>query len=209
LSNLIEKFEVSCRYFCGFSDITSLLFGLQQQVEGVQAVHAPNLATAQFCDDSPQAHANRLRLHALLFGATTPVYEQQIQVIAPGVATGPIVGGCLSVFVGLLGTPFQPNLQGKILFLEDVAEKPYRIDRMLMQLQLSGVLQGIKGLVFGEMLQCDDDTHQLGDIIADVLAESDFPVVMGVHAGHAPVNMAFMFNQQARIDTFESSFYLL
>ena len=73
----------------------------------------------------------------------------------PGSSTnGTLYGGCLSILVSLLGTPWEPPTEGKLLFLEDIGAKPYQIDRMLWQLRQAGKLEGVRGIVFGEMLDC-------------------------------------------------------
>ena len=74
--------------------------------------------------------------------------------LKPGTARGVLYGGCLSILASLVGTPFEPRTEGKLLFLEDVNAKPYQIDRMLWQLRQAGKLEGVRGIVFGEMLDC-------------------------------------------------------
>ena len=86
-----------------------------------------------------------------------------------------------------LGTPFEMQTEGTILFIEDIAEKPYRIDRMLMQLRLAGKLDGVRGFVFGEMLDCappKGETYTLQQVIARVLAPYNVPIVYGLKSGH-------------------------
>ena len=72
----------------------------------------------------------------------------------PGRADGILYGGCLSILVSLLGTKFEPHTEGKLLFFEDTGAKPYQIDRMLWQLRIAGKLDGVRGIIFGEMLNC-------------------------------------------------------
>jgi muramoyltetrapeptide carboxypeptidase len=86
-----------------------------------------------------------------------------------------------------LGTPFEVETAGTILFIEDVGEKPFRIDRMLMQMRLAGKLEGVRGFVFGEMLDClppKGETYTLQQVIMRVLAPYDVPVIFGVKSGH-------------------------
>ena len=80
--------------------------------------------------------------------------------LVEGEAEGTLYGGCLSILVASIGTPYELSTEGTILFLEDVAEKPYRIDRMLMQLKMAGKLNGVKGIVFGEMCDCVQIANQ-------------------------------------------------
>ena len=91
------------------------------------------------------------------------------------------------MLVASLGTPFEIQTEGTIFFIEDIAEKPYRIDRMLMQLHLAGKLRGVRGFVFGEMLDClppPGETYTLQQVIMRVLAPYKVPVVFGLRSGH-------------------------
>ena len=80
--------------------------------------------------------------------------------LVDGASEGRLYGGCLSILVAALGTPYEIDSAGKILFLEDIAEKPYRIDRMLMQLKLAGKFDGVRGIIFGEMKDCQQNANQ-------------------------------------------------
>jgi muramoyltetrapeptide carboxypeptidase len=104
-----------------------------------------------------------------------------------GTAEGILYGGCLSILVASLGTPYEIRTEGTILFLEDVAEKPYQIDRMLMQLKLAGKLRGVRGIVFGEMRDCLQTANQgytLEEVVLRIVAELGVPVAYGVRSGH-------------------------
>ena len=107
--------------------------------------------------------------------------------MAEGEAEGVLYGGCLSLLVSSLGTPYEIETQGTILFLEDVAAKPYQIDRMLMQLKLAGKFKGVRGIVFGEMLDCVQTANQgyaLQEVVMRVVGELSVPVAYGVRSGH-------------------------
>src|SRR5207248_3307522 len=104
-------------------------------------------------------------------------------------AEGVLYGGCLSLLVAALGTPFEPHTEGSILFLEDLGEKPYRIDRMLMQLGLARKLESIRGVVFGEMKDCVQPAGQdysLQDVILRITQRfcPRVPVAFGLKSGH-------------------------
>ena len=91
------------------------------------------------------------------------------------------------MLVASLGTPFEIQTEGTILFIEDVAEKPFRIDRMLMQLRLAGKLESVRGFVFGEMLDClppKGETYTLQQVVMRVLAPYNVPIVYGLKSGH-------------------------
>src|SRR5207249_4492996 len=130
----------------GYSDATALL-GAAVEV-GVLAVHGPMVA-----DDMARGLSERSATHlqALL---TDPAWRWEAEApitLRPGKATGRLVGGCLAVLAAVLGTPWAPDTAGTILFLEDVAERPYRLDRLLTQLRQAGKLERVAGPVFGTM----------------------------------------------------------
>ena len=107
--------------------------------------------------------------------------------LVDGEAQSVLYGGCLSILVASLGTPYQIKTAGTILFLEDIAAKPYQIDRMLMQLKLGGLLDEVRGIVFGEMVDCIQSRAQdytLQEIILRVVGELNIPVAFGVKSGH-------------------------
>jgi muramoyltetrapeptide carboxypeptidase len=107
--------------------------------------------------------------------------------LAEGEAEGVLYGGCLSILVASLGTPYEITTAGTILFLEDLAAKPYQIDRMLMQLKLGGHLDAVRGIVFGEMLDCVQTANQgytLQEVIARIVGDLGIPVAFGVKSGH-------------------------
>jgi muramoyltetrapeptide carboxypeptidase len=115
------------------------------------------------------------------------VHTDGVQVLRAGATQGRLYGGCLSMLVASLGTPFEIDARGSILFIEDIAEKPYRIDRMLMQLRLAGKLDDVRGFVFGEMLDClppRGETYTLPQVIMRVLEPFDVPMVYGLKSGH-------------------------
>jgi muramoyltetrapeptide carboxypeptidase len=110
-----------------------------------------------------------------------------MRTLKPGRARGTLYGGCLSVLVSLLGTAYEPQTEGKLLFLEDVNVKPYQIDRMLWQLGHAGKLDNVRGIVFGEMLDCVSPgapPELLEEVILRVLDEFKGPVAMGLRSGH-------------------------
>ncbi|MDO6461575.1 LD-carboxypeptidase [Granulosicoccaceae sp. 1_MG-2023] len=188
----------SPRLLCGFSDITVLLQACEARLPAVLPVHGPNLATPGLLGADADATANRERLRQLVFG-TAAVIDMPLEVIRAGEADAPLTGGCLSLIAHLLGTPLEPDFRGKVLFLEDVGEKPYVIDRLLTQLRLAGKFNRLAGLVFGDMQGCSDGVNPLAQVIADCLGPVPFPVLFGLPAGHGPRNLAFALGQRARI----------
>jgi muramoyltetrapeptide carboxypeptidase len=107
--------------------------------------------------------------------------------LVDGAAEGILYGGCLSILAASLGTPYEIKTEGAILFLEDVAAKPFQIDRILMQLKLAGKLNGVRGIVFGEMRDCLQNANQgytLEEVVLRIVGELGVPVAYGVRSGH-------------------------
>jgi muramoyltetrapeptide carboxypeptidase len=121
-----------------------------------------------------------------------------------GQAEGILYGGCLSILVASLGTPNEIRADGTILFLEDVAAKPFQIDRMLMQLKLAGKLNGVRGIVFGEMLDCRqsaDQDYRLEEVVLRVVGDLKIPVAFGLRSGHVSrANVTLPIGVRARLD---------
>ncbi|MCW5889626.1 MAG: LD-carboxypeptidase [bacterium] len=166
----------------GYSDATALLSALVEA--GVGAVHGPMISTDVARGLLPRSLQH---LHRLL---TEPDYRWEMEApvtIRPGTARGPLLGGCLSVLVTLLGTPWTPRFDGAVLFLEDVHEWPYRLDRLLTQLRQAGSFDRIAGVVFGSMAACraQDGLDALA-VARDAFTGAHFPVAFGLPAGHDP-----------------------
>lgn len=187
------------RILCGFSDISTLAIALGKYFPTVEPVYGPNLATNQFLSDTSEARLTRSRLREALFCPDQKVVED-ISIVRGGSAAGALAGGCLSMVTALLGTPFEPDFDDAIVFLEDVGEKPYRIDRMITQLLLSGKLTRARAIVFGEMRGCGDSPQDLLDTLSDVFAEDSMPVAIGVRSGHGSVNLSLRMGQPAVLD---------
>lgn len=130
----------------------------------------------------------------------------EFRVLRPGRAAGPLRGGCLSLLCSLLGTPYVPDLRGAILLLEDVDEYPYRLDRMLNQLRLAGVLESIGGLVLGQFKDCFTPEEMsrspdLEEMVMELTAGLDLPVVAGLPYGHFPTRLVLPLGVRAVLDT--------
>ena len=124
---------------------------------------------------------------------------------ARSVVRGTLYGGCLSILVALLGTPWEPKTEGKLLFLEDTGAKPHQIDRMLWQLRHAGKFDGVPGIVFGEMLNCTvpgAGPELLEEAILSALDGLDIPVAFGLQSGHVTgPNVTLTFGVQAELHT--------
>jgi muramoyltetrapeptide carboxypeptidase len=121
-------------------------------------------------------------------------------VIQPGVSSGIVVGGNLTTLCHLLGTPYAPNFDGNILFLEDRAEAPYRIDRMLTQMKLAGCFEGIKGLFLGSFEACGK-FDEIFRIIQEIFRDVNIPILSGFEIGHGSMNITIPIGIGATLDT--------
>ncbi len=178
----------------GYSDITALHMAIRREA-GLATFHGSMIARQ---GDEPALHPwTAAGLRAALastkpLGAIrSPEDGPRPVVITPGSATGPLAGGNLTLVASLIGTPWQLDARGCVLLLEDVNEAPYRIDRMLTQLLLSGALSDVAGIVFGDSPTCDrpaDDprTMPLATVLRDRLGPLGVPVVYGFPCGHTP-----------------------
>jgi muramoyltetrapeptide carboxypeptidase len=130
--------------------------------------------------------------------------ESGAKPLLAGSTEGILYGGCLSMLAASLGTPYEIHTAGTILFIEDVAAKPYQIDRMLMQLKLAGKFSGVGGIVFGEMLDCSqnkDQDYTLEEVVLRVIGDLGVPVAYGLRSGHVSRrNITLPFGVRAALD---------
>lgn len=179
----------------GFSDLTFLLNDLVQRA-GLVAFHGPMVV---HLGERPETAA---RLTGLLMGDHRDWNLRARDIIQPGTAEGVIAGGCLSAVVAMLGTPYEIETDGRLLLLEDANEKPFRIDRMLTQLQQAGALDRVAGVVFGEMPGCSahpNETVAVRDVIAECFTAARYPVVFGFPSGHGDGNATVPLGVRARL----------
>jgi muramoyltetrapeptide carboxypeptidase len=173
------------KIFVGCSDVTTLLTYLCDAA-GLTTFHGPMVA-------GDFARPDGIDEQSWLAAVSSPtLYSRtfrpdEVQVLSAGNAEGILYGGCLSLLCASLGTPYEIQTGGTLLFIEDRAERPYRIDRMLMQLKLAGKFEGVGGIVFGEMVDCSESgalDYTLQQIIMRILSELNVPIVFGVKSGH-------------------------
>jgi muramoyltetrapeptide carboxypeptidase len=179
----------------GFSDITALHAALQ--AGGRVSVHGPvvtQLAT--------QPATIVERFFAILEDGTAPPEPVGGTPIVGGVAEGPLLGGNLSILTRLLGTPWLPDLTGAVLLLEDVGERPYRIDRMWTHLRLAGVFERVAGLALGDFTDCEDPDGDftLREVLWNLAGETGLPCVGGLPIGHGAVNVPVALGARVRLD---------
>jgi muramoyltetrapeptide carboxypeptidase len=178
------------KWLIGFSDITVLHAHILSQC-GVATIHGP-MASA-FAAGGWQKPSVQ-SLHRVLRGLKSTYTCDPHPLNRNGTASGILFGGNLSLLAHLVGTPSEVDLRGKILFIEDVGELLYNIDRMLYQLDRAGRLAGLAGLIVGGFTECRDTERPFGQdvltIISEIVARYSFPVCFGFPVSHGPENMA-------------------
>lgn len=180
-----DRLRAQRKLAIGYSDATALLAVLAGRA-GVAAIHGPMVAS------DLRRHAESGALDHLLAIASGGV-DWAIPVpvgLRTGEVEAPLLGGCLAVLASLAGTPWAPSFAGAIALLEDVGERPQRrIDRMLVQLRQSGMLDGVRGLVFGTMPDCGEPA-EIRATIEECLGDLDVPIGYGAPVGHGEANFA-------------------
>jgi len=183
---------------CGYSD-AAVLVNFLACFCGVASLHGP-MAASEFARGMEESAAARFR--ALVEDPRAAWAENGLQVVRGGRASGPIVGGCLSSVVSLLGTPFAIATAGKVLFLEEVGEKAYRVERMLTQLRLAGYLSAPAAVILGSFTGPDDsgDEELLRSVVREAFAGARYPIVAGFPAGHESKHMSFAVGLPVEVD---------
>lgn len=194
LTSELSKFP---KIFVGYSDVTILLNWLTQFC-GMVTFHAPMVAMDLARGLSPRGKEH---LWSLLSGKIDGWKVNLGETISQGRAEAEIVGGCLSLLVTTLGTPYEIDTRGKLLFMEDVGEKPYRIERLLTHMKMAGKFDHVSGVLFGDFTNCEDEgSRQVKQVIAELFHDAPYPVVMGMKAGHGDENLALPFGVKMILD---------
>jgi muramoyltetrapeptide carboxypeptidase len=190
----------------GFSDITvlhSAINGLG--ISSIHAIMAKHLT--ELAPDSDQV----LSLKNTLFG-TLPHYQMAPHTLnRKGEATGRLIGGNLSVFSALRGTQFDLPFDGNILFVEDIAENPYHIDRMMQNLRMGGALSKISGLIVGQFSDCEEDPSMkqtIAEIILSAVSAYNYPVYFNFPSGHVDYNLSLILGAKAHFKVDSTSISL-
>ena len=178
----LEKIISRPKIFVGYSDVTTLLTRFASR--GLITFHGP-MVTKDFAIDGVDLHS----WNAAMIGITEWELNlnRKVKPLVPGSAQGTMYGGCLSMLVASLGTPYEVKTDGTILFIEDIGAKPYQVDRMLMQLKLAGKLADVTGIVFGEMVDCvqqKDQGSSLEEVVMRIVGDLEVPVAYGIQSGH-------------------------
>lgn len=202
-SGLVKLLKHSpAKWLVGFSDITwlHLLFAKAN----LQSIHGP--VATQWNLTHGHIDQNISHLAKTLMGDIVSLDLSNSDVVRSKPFTGEVVGGNLSLLYASLGTPFQPNTAGKALFIEDLDEYYYHIDRMLFSLKLAGLFDGIKGLLVGSMIDMNDNGVPFGksvkSMITELLSGYNFPIIFDVPVGHDEENISIKLGAEC---TFENS----
>lgn len=199
------------KIFMGFSDITALLNAVYLK-SGVVTFHGP-VGNSSWNDFS-LLHINSVLMHGHQTIYRSPAKpEDEVKVVRAGKAEGILFGGNLSVLCGMIGTPYFPELKGAILFLEEVKEEPFRIDRMFAQLRLAGAFEKINGLIIGKFRDCipeePDFAFSSDEVIQQYFANAPFPVISNAMIGHIADKFTIPVGIRAQLDSESKSFRLL
>lgn len=201
LDKHIDEIKKNPKLLIGFSDITALHSYLVDKC-GFVTVHGPNITTLDQIDNYSQNQI--LNLLQCKDGAFS-IFSRHAQPLQGGSAKGIIKGGNLSTLVSLIGTPYEPDLDGSILFLEDVGEVPYRIDRLLTQMRYAGKFSKIKGLILGDFSYKEKNPPATLNvdwnlILSKTGVDKNIPVLAGFPSGHNKHNMSFLLGAAGTLD---------
>ncbi len=194
------------KILCGYSDLTALHLCVHAEANWV-TFYGPMAAWELGRGDQSYDKASFL---SAISGEVQVFSNLRVIRRRPAVR-GLLLGGCLSLLQSAIGTPLMPNLSGSILLLEDEGVKPYQLDRMLLHLRQSGSLEGVRGIVFGEMpgcMQVDHQGYEIADVIEDI-TPAGIPVAMNLPAGHAVRVATIPLGIEAELDSASNTLRLL
>jgi muramoyltetrapeptide carboxypeptidase len=200
------------KIFLGYSDITCLHLAIHKRA-GLVTFHGPVMISA-FTDFTEKCFRRALFAGEPLGAVTNPPETSQLRpahtlrAVRPGKARGRLIGGNLSLVTRTMGTPYEIDSRGRILFIEDVDEQPYSIDGMLTQLRLAGKLDAAAGIVFGECSDCRprdykpafESTFSVGEVVDQILGKLSIPVLSGLTIGHTDDQVTLPLGVMASLD---------
>ena len=198
------------KFFAGYSDITALQCALAMEtglvtISGVMA--AVEMAAEEGIDPFTEATFWDLIMQPMAGQILKNPEDMPHAILSPGMGEGPLVGGCLSLFNNLMGTPYFPDVTGGIMVLEDIGENAQHLDRMLSQFKMAGHFHGdqrINGLMIGQLIGTwdaeDEDDFNLEELIQDIIGPVDFPIVTQVAYGHGMRKMSLPLGANVQLD---------
>jgi muramoyltetrapeptide carboxypeptidase len=188
--------------FFAYSDLTGMQLHLLDQL-GLPAFHGPMVAADFASEDGVHAASFDAALAGLPYSVGA---AEGMRALRSGTARGTLYGGCLSILTSLLHTRWEPATEGKLLYLEDRGTRAYQIDRMLWQLRQAGKLRDVRGVIFGEMLDCATpgaEPDLMEQTILSAFADSDIPIAIGLRSGHVSrgnVTLTFGVEAELRVE---------
>ncbi|MGV8980490.1 S66 peptidase family protein [Clostridium sp.] len=193
------------KIFIGYSDITAIHLALNQKSDLI-TFHGPMAASdmlGEFDEFSKKSYLNAITSIMPLGRINNPI-GFEIKSMVPGVVSGKIVGGNLSLIAATIGTPYEIDTLGKILFLEDIDEFTYSVDRMLTQLRLSGKFNDCVGIILGNFTNClpqyEDFDHTLMEVFNDIILEAKKPTIYNFMSGHCSPKITIPLGAEALLD---------
>ncbi len=190
-----ELIRANPKIFVGFSDITALHQAIVQKT-GLVTFHGPMVTTLPNSDrESVQSFCTTLSR-----GFPDPIASRSIEILKPGNGRGPLSGGNLTTVLHLIATSFETSWRDKIVFLEDIGEAPYRIDRILTHLKMAGRFTGINGLLLGSFTDCGD-REMIWSRVKELFADESFPIWADFPIGHGASNRVVPLGLEAMMDS--------
>jgi len=194
------------KIYCGFSDNTTLHHAFLS-LSGLQSFHGPN-------GNSEWTELTRKSFQSVLMDGDSVEFisKSDVKSIRKGKAEGRLIGGNLTILTTTLGTPYEPDFSGAILFVEDISENTYKIDRMLAHLKQSGALDEISGFIFGKCTDCSagsDPTFSLMEVLNHHIKPLEIPAIFNADIGHEEDNLTIPMGAKARLDAGRGIFSLL
>ncbi|MDT8719618.1 LD-carboxypeptidase [Clostridium sp. 19966] len=200
-----EMIKKNPKVFIGYSDITAIHIALNRFCKLV-TFHGPMAASDMVggFDEFSKASYLKAIMESEPLGELTNPESFEIKTLVGGKASGQIVGGNLSLIAGTLGTPYEINTKGKILFIEDISEYTYSVDRMLTELRLSGKLEECSGIIIGDFKECEPQyenfDHTLIQVFEDIIKPLGKPTIYNFRAGHCTPKITIPLGAEAEID---------
>ena len=197
-----NSLQLNPKWICGFSDITA--FHLSLYRHDIASLHSPMPSTFHYSNSNSME-----KMRQFIFGESIVIQTGQHPENRIGEARGRIVGGNLSVICTSIGTSSEISTPGNILFIEDVGEQLYHLDRMMVQLKRTGLLSGLAGLIVGQFSEMEDNEVSFGlnsnQIIHSHIQEFDFPVAYNFPIGHTSENIPIPIGMEAVLTVDENS----
>lgn len=218
---LLDKINYSLirrnpKIFVGYSDITTLQLAFLQKA-GLVTFAGPMVAVDFYkeeVDPFTEEFFWRIVTSDRKIGRITNPMNEPFYCLNKGRGEGRLVGGNLALIASLIGTPYMPSIKEKILILEDIGEPPYRIDRMLNQIKLSGMLKQAKGVILGRFVDCyetdkEKKTLTLNEVIENYFTGLKIPVLYNIKHGHIPTNITIPFGLKTKVNSTRKIFEIL